>query len=415
MGRRTAHQVGIVVALAVAVGLFLAVAAVRRGFFDLNVYYGALNYWVHDGGQLYDYVRPRTEYGFTYPPFAALTMLPMALVPWNLAVVVAAVLTVVSAGLVLFWLVSPVARRAGWPVWFAVAVAACLVAAFEPMRETFSFGQVNAVLLALVLGDTLLLARRSRWAGVLIGLATAIKLTPGIFIGYLLVLGFQDRRRWRAAGVAGATAAGATLLAAAVDPDASRIFWTEALWNTARVGDLSYISNQSLQGMLARLDPTDPSRLLWLAAVLVVLAVWAWRVRRADLLTGIALTGVAGVLFSPVTWVHHLTWLIPAFVLLVDAAVRAPRGSVRRRVLFGLAIVGYAVLCSRLVWAFRVDFGGVDGFLFSNAYLWIALALLVGLPLRSPAERHGVPDLGEFDGGGAGGVEAERVADAVWR
>ncbi len=78
------------------------------------------------------------------------------------------------------WLLDPVARRDGWVRWFAFAVALCLAAAFEPLRETFSFGQVNMLLLFLVAVDLLrLLPGGNRWAGVGIGLATAIKLTPG--------------------------------------------------------------------------------------------------------------------------------------------------------------------------------------------------------------------------------------------
>jgi alpha-1,2-mannosyltransferase len=415
------RQVLIIAALAVAVTAFLAIVIVHRGFFDLNVYHGALNYWVHDGGQLYDYLRPRTEYGFTYPPFAALVMLPMAFVPWPVAIVVSAALTAGSAVLLLHWLVTPIARRHGWTPWFAVAIAVCLAAAFEPMRETFAFGQVNAVLVALVLGDAVLLVSREgrfaggrlgRFAGVGIGLATAIKLTPGIFIVFLLVV-----RRWRAAAVASATAAGATLLAAAIAPDASRIFWTEAIWNTDRVGDLSYISNQSVQGMLARLDPTDPGNGIWLVTVLAVLAVWAWRVWRADLLTGVALTGVVGCLISPVTWIHHLVWLIPAFVLLVDRALIA--AGRRRWVLLGVAVAGYALLCSRLVWAFRVNFHGIEGFVFSNAYLWVSLALLVGLLTRAPsapaADAQDVTDLGEVDGLPARALHTKRVPLPVRR
>jgi alpha-1,2-mannosyltransferase len=369
----------IVATLAVVTGAFALRFSVHRGFFDLNVYYGALNYWVHDGGQLYDYIRPRTEYGFTYPPFAALTMLPMALVPWPVAIAISVVLTVGAMGLVLAWFVVPSARRQGWTPWFAVAVAAGLLIGYEPFRETFSFGQVNAVLLALVAGDALLLIRRgSRWGGVGIGLATAVKLTPGLFIVYLLIT-----RRWRAAAVAAGTAAGATLLAGAIAPQATRIFWTEALWDTNRIGDLSYISNQSLQGMLARLDLGRPA---WLVAVVVVLGVWAWRVRRTrDVATGVALTGVAGCLVSPVTWVHHLVWLVPALILLAAS----------RRVLLAAAL--YLLLCSRLVWAFRTDFGGLDGFLFSNAYVWASLLLLLALPL-SP-QPHGVADLDQLGHG----------------
>src|SRR5436190_1420035 len=90
---------------------------------------------------------------------------------------------------------GPVVRHRGWSRWFTLAVAAAFAAAFEPMRETVNFGQVNMLLLALVAGDLLLLVRGGRrWAGVLIGLATAIKLTPGLFILYLLLT-----RRYRAA------------------------------------------------------------------------------------------------------------------------------------------------------------------------------------------------------------------------
>lgn len=382
---RTRNQILFVVGLAVLVAAFLSVAAVGHNFFDLRVYFGAINYWAHDGGEIYDWLKYNSRYGFTYPPFAALLMLPMAYLPWPLVVVLSVAASAAATALVLWWLVDPVARREGWPRWFTLAVAFCLAMAFEPMRETVDFGQVNMLLLVLVAADLLrLVARGSRWGGVGIGLATAIKLTPGIFIVYLLVTG-----RWRAALVASGTAAGATVLAGAVAPDASREFWTTALWNTDRVGSLSFISNQSWQGMVARLHPAEPSTLAWLALVAVTLVVWVVRSRRADVATGLALTGVVGSLVSPVTWVHHLVWLLPALILLVDAAYRARAGSRRRRRLLGFAIVAYLVLISRLVWIWERDFSGVIGFLGSNAYVWISAVLLVALPIRAGRESVG--------------------------
>jgi alpha-1,2-mannosyltransferase len=397
--RRTRRQVAVVALLAVAVAGFLAAFAERHGFFDLKVYYGAVNYWVHDGGSLYDYLKPNSKYGFTYPTFAAITMLPMAFVPWGVAITISLLLTVAASVWLLWRLVDPVARREGWTRWFALAVALCLLAAFEPFRETVNFGQVNMLLLGLVAFDLLVPVARGRWwGGVAIGLATAIKLTPGIFIVYLLVT-----RRWRAAVTASATAAAATVLTAAVAPDASREFWTAALWNTDRVGSLAFVSNQSLQGLVARLDPVHPSSALWAALVVAALGGWAWRVRRATLVEGLALTGVVGCLLSPVTWVHHLVWLVPALVLLVDRGLRAPRGSRRRRGLLAFAAVAYAILCSRLVWVWEHGFGGVGGFLGSNAYVFVSLALLCFLPVgagapASPgAEAGGVPQLVEGD------------------
>jgi alpha-1,2-mannosyltransferase len=406
---RTRYQVLFVIALAVLVTGFLSVATVRHGFFDLRVYYGALHHWVRADGEIYDWLKPDSKYGFTYPPFAALVMLPLAYVSWPVAMVISVTLTVLASALVIWWLVDPVARRAGWTRWFALAVAFCLAAAFEPMRETVNFGQVNMLLLFLVAADLLWLAapvtpwgrrlppRYRRFAGVGIGLATAIKLTPGIFIVYLLVT-----RRWLAAMVASGTAAAATLVAAAVAPDASREFWTTALWDTDRVGSLAFISNQSWQGVVARLDPEHPSRLLWLLLVAATVALWVWRVRAAtavgDEATGLALTGVAVGLVSPVTWVHHLVWLIPALILLVDNAYAAPAGSRRRRSLLGFAIFAYLILISRLVWIWQSRFDGLLGFVGSNFYVWISLALLLVLPVRGPgqlAEAGGVAELGQ--------------------
>lgn len=383
---RKSAQVAVVILLAVAALAFDWLFAVRHGFFDLNVYYGAVNYWA-DGGMIYDFVRIRSTYGFTYPPFAALTMLPMAFVSWPVAVIIGSAATIAVTVWFLRTLLAPMIAQRGWTPWFVLAVALCLVAVYEPMRETFLFGQVNMLLVGLVAGDLfLLVARRSRFAGVGIGLATAIKLTPGIFIVYLLIT-----KRWREALTAGATAAAATLLAAAVAPDASREFWTSAIWQTERVGALSFISNQSLQGVLARLDPVHPSTVLWLLSVLGVLAVWFVRCRRAaargDEVLGLALTGLVSVLISPVAWIHHLVWAIPAFVLLVE---RARPG----RLIF--AGFGFLVLCSRGVWRYEKEFSGLEGFLFSNAYVWVSLALL----FLTPSDDRRSPDR-------AGGVAAE--------
>ncbi|MFU8850547.1 glycosyltransferase 87 family protein [Micromonospora sp. SL1-18] len=402
--RRAIAQVVAVVVLAVAVAAFLSEEAVRHDFFDLEVYHGALTFWVH-GGEIYDFLRAGTQYGFTYPPFAALVMLPMAYLPWHAVTTVSVIATVVTSTVVIWWLVDPIARRCGWTRWFALAVALCLAAAYEPMRETVSFGQVNMLLVCLVAVDLLrLLPERSRWAGVGIGLATATKLTPGIFIVYLLLTG-----RWRAAFTAMGAAAGATLLAGALFPDASREFWTSALWNTDRVGELAFISNQSLRGMVARLDPADPSTVTWLVLVLATLAVWAWRSRAAvaagDEATGLALTGVTMCLVSPVTWVHHLVWLLPALILLVDNGMAAPARGRRRAVLLAAAAIGYAFLISRIVWSWDEDFTGVDAFLGSNAYVWISLGLLLGLPIRRPAtSSRGTPAQRRKSAVEAGGV-----------
>jgi len=418
LARTRRGQAVIAAVVAAAAFTLVAIAAPRRGFFDLKVYFGAINYWAHGHGEVYDYLAPYTKYGFTYPPFAALTMLPMAVLPWHLVITVSLVATVVVTAVITRWFLGPVVVRQGWPRWFVYALAGSLLFAFEPMRETLGFGQVNMLLVFLVVADLVLL-ERSPWGGIGIGLATAIKLTPGIFIVYLLIA-----RRYRAALVASATTAAATLVAAAVAPHASRIFWTDALWDTDRVGQLSYISNQSVEGFVARLNPGSPNMALWAGLVLVVLALWLWRVRLAvrlgDRYGALALTGVLGCLISPVTWIHHLVWLVPALLLLVArglAAIGAP-GDGRRRAVRLLVFAGVldGLLSSRLVWYFSDHFTGW-GLLFSNAYVLASVALLAGLPLvpggKPSAIAPGVADLRQVDDGAVGSAHRERGPGAV--
>ncbi|MFI9650769.1 glycosyltransferase 87 family protein [Streptomyces sp. NPDC052040] len=360
--------------LAAAVAVFTATIPLLRDWFDLRVYYGAVHTWVHHGGHLYDYRVPGTAYGFTYPPFAALSMLPMAYVGLGAAIVVALLLNLAAAALVLWFLFGPELRRHGWFGW---TLAACALALFEPVRDTISFGQVNLLLLVLVLADARLLsAGRGRLAGAGIGLAAAVKLTPAVFIGLLLIA-----RRWWAAAVATAVATAATLLAAWAAPGASRFYWTHAVWDTSRIGRLDYVSNQSLQGVFARLAaPAAPSHAAWATVVVLVLAVWVWRTHRAvragDWAGAFALTGLTACLVSPITWVHHLVWLLPSFAVLLRARH------------WRTAAVLYGLLCSSVVWLWFNDASGIDGFLGSNTYTWITLGLLLGLPTgQSRAER----------------------------
>ncbi|MFE7648093.1 glycosyltransferase 87 family protein [Streptomyces phaeoluteigriseus] len=360
----------LILALAAAVTVFTATVPLLRDWFDLRVYYGTVDSWVHDGGRVYDYRVPGTPYGFTYPPFAAVVMLPMALVGLHTAIAAALLLNLTALTVAVRILTGPGWRRHGW---YGVALAACALALFEPLRDTLSFGQVNLLLLALVLTDCSLLATgRTRWAGIGIGLAAAVKLTPALFIGLLLVAG-----RRRAAAVATGVAVAATGCAALAAPDASRFYWTHALWDTTRVGRLDYVSNQSLQGVLARLGVE--SRPVWGALVLLVLCCWAWRSRRAvaarNWPAAFALTGLTACLVSPITWVHHLVWLLPSFAVLVRAGHPRVAGAL------------YAVLCSSVVWLWFDDASGVDGFLGGNLYTWITLGLLLRLPVGQLPQR----------------------------
>jgi alpha-1,2-mannosyltransferase len=368
LSRMTPRRQAVYVTLtAVAVGAFLVIVPTYRYFFDLGVYRGAVRYWLLDGGGLYDFRYQGTQYGFTYPPFAALAFVPLLALPWPVAIALSVLADAAALAVLVRWFVVPVLRRNGWPVWTPCAYAFLALLVFGPVRDTISYGQVNLALLVLACADLRALRAGRRWAGVGMGLAAAIKLTPAVFLAYLVVA-----RRYRAAAVAAATAGAATVAAAMVAPDASRAFWTGVLWHTERVGDLAFVSNQSLNGAVARLGL---SRVWWLAAVTAVLLVWFLLARRADLVAGFALTGVVACLVSPITWVHHLVWLLPALFLLAgDALDRRDPGR-----LAALFLV-YAVLSSSVVFLWWGDPHGWPAGIGGNTYVWIGIGLLAAVP-----------------------------------
>ncbi|NUR25687.1 MAG: DUF2029 domain-containing protein, partial [Catenulispora sp.] len=80
--RGAALRCGIVAAAFVLAWYAVKVFGRPYTFFDLKIYHGAVAYWA-DGGSLYDYLDPDVPLGFTYPPFAALVMLPMAHLSMN--------------------------------------------------------------------------------------------------------------------------------------------------------------------------------------------------------------------------------------------------------------------------------------------------------------------------------------------
>ncbi|TQF06790.1 DUF2029 domain-containing protein [Kitasatospora acidiphila] len=391
----TPTRAAVLLLVVAACTAFLVVIPGHRGWFDADIYYETVRQWLH-GGRIYDYQRPGTSYGFTYPPFAALCMVPVTLLHWPGAVTVDVGLSVLAVLALLHWLVDPIARRLGWQRWYALGLLGCLFAILNPVRDTFSFGQINLLLMAMVFADYRQLVRGSgRFAGVGTGLATAVKLTPGLFIVLLLMTG-----RRRAALTATGTALAATLLGFLAAPGQSRYFWTSALWNTDRVGSVSYISNQSLLGMTSRLVPGAGARPVWLLLVVLVLALWARRCREAaragDQRSGFALTGITCCLVSPISWVHHLVWMIPALLVLADAGWSATDRARRTRLL-AAAAGGCFLLTSGLVWLWRFRADGIGGVLGANSYVLLGLALLLGMPPRPGSD---LESLAPVRGGG---------------
>jgi alpha-1,2-mannosyltransferase len=351
----------------VAVGAAV-VGAVHGEFADLSVYrYGGRA--VLDGLPVYESDDPATGYPFTYPPFAAVLMVPLTLLPawlaaglWAGASMAALVATVVLV-------LRALGRTA--PGWL-VAVVSVGALALEPVWQNASFGQINTILMLAVLVD--LLRPDRRFSGVLIGIVAGVKLTPLVFVVMLVLVG-----RRTAAGRAVLAFVGSVVVGFAAMPGSSTTYWTDGLVDASRVGPPSLAHNQSVFGALTRLLDGTPATLLWLAlagpvavGILVVAAIW-WR--RGDRVLGTGLGAMAMLLASPVSWSHHWVWAVPLALALWERSRWA-------------AAAWTAVFVARPIvwppWGERREYGwNVSDHLVGNAYLmaavlvagWAAIAL----------------------------------------
>ncbi|MGH8963234.1 MAG: glycosyltransferase 87 family protein [Jatrophihabitantaceae bacterium] len=202
----------------------------------------------------------------------------------------------------------------------------------EPVFATLHFGQINLLIMVLVLWD-FSRAPDARGRGVALGLATALKVTPAIFVVYLLLI-----RRFRFA----ATAIGAftclAVVSIAVRPHDTVRYWTSLVFDTRRVGNLANPANQSLRGVLVRaahqLNLGFTATAMIAVAAVLGLACSARAYRQRGEAWGLCAAAVTGLLVSPVSWSHHWVWCVPIAVLFVTAS---PAASWRTRGILGVA------------------------------------------------------------------------------
>ncbi len=306
---RTLAIVAMVAAL--CLGLWQAwKAGPPSGLLDLQIYTNSARAWV-EGGSLYDYSDPVFRLSATYPPIGPLLF--AIFTPFTAdgrEVLFTAVSLVALFGCA--WSVAGLAdvprdRRFTWSAWgFAAAMVTI------PVWLTLRQGQVNILLWFLVLIDLDALRNSRRWTGFGIGVATAIKLVPGLFLAWLVLAG-----RWAAALRALIGLAALTGLGWLLAPSDSRRYWTELLWDSERVGSVTDSRNNSSLSVIGRAFDVGSGRtLLWVIVCIALLTVAAIRSVRAsrsgDLLAVAAIVGCASAAVSPISWTHHLGFLLVA-------------------------------------------------------------------------------------------------------
>lgn len=308
----------------------------RGRYLDLEVYRLGVQTWL-GGGDLYGTLpatRAAVVLPYIYPPFAAVLMVPLATVPWHVAVVGMFAVSMLSLGCVIYLVLRrlwPSGTRSGVLAFTTLLLVPSV--GLEPISQTFSFGQINLELMALVAADCLV--RRPRWPrGLLVGIAMAIKLTPGIFLLYFLL-----RRDYRAAVMSVLGAAVASAIGFLVAPAASMRYWGGGLSGTSGVSGSPFITNETFQAVLVRAGFEGLTmKALWLVLSALTVLLAASAIRRGEAELAMVVTAGVGLLVSPTSWSHHYAWIVPALMVTAAAAWRF-RSSLWATVTAVLAVV----------------------------------------------------------------------------
>ena len=266
---------------------------------------------------------------FSYPPFAVLPFVPFSALGWRHAVGA--------------WLALSAARLGA----AAALTLAAIFLTWEPLENSMGLGQINQLVLALLaLFVWALASGRAALGGAALGVATALRVHPALFIGWL-----AWRGKWRAFGVACLTAVACTALAAAT------VGWAATAEYVTRVAPQygygtvpGQLGNLSLTGWIVAtghgLVPSLPLGAWRAAGAVASLAVLAGAVivlrppgpvASARLVPELGLVALVLLLIAPNTTINHLVFTLLPLAVLVDATLRD--GSLGRAAWLALALV----------------------------------------------------------------------------
>ena len=293
-------------------------------------------YDAHRASPLYDWVG---QHGvqFTYPPFAAVLFSVASVLSWTAMRWAMTLASLAALGLSLWLVFGTLGYRESKAIRLGATLGvSALALATEPVQQTLSLGQVNLLLMLLIVADlltggALTPGGRTRWwHGIGIGIAAGVKLTPLIFIPYLLLI-----RRYRQAATASGVFAATAALGYAILPGDSGTYWAHGLFLKAnRIVFLGTRGNQSLRGILTRLaGSVSAGQVPWLAAAVVVavagLAAAALLYRARQPVPAMLACALTGLLISPLSWDHHWVWVAPGLALLAHLGAAARRPAAR--------------------------------------------------------------------------------------
>lgn len=257
---------------------------------------------------------------YSYPPSATIFFIPLTWVSQNTAEYMFTATSVISLWLVVTYILASMKVKPNWPTRLLLFA---LILRLFPVKLTLSLGQINLIILSLVIGSFYVQHRKPFLAGSLLGVATAIKLTPAPLIIYFFL-----KKNYPA--ISGFLTTTATLSILAI-----WLFGFPLSWHyfTHVVPDLNNriyetslnatYMNQSITALLGRSHIFGrPSLLIRYFISLTTMAWLNWHIYKnrnpkTDFQLFSLLAVVSTILLPVFVWQHHYVIVIPMLLILV--------------------------------------------------------------------------------------------------
>lgn len=334
---------------------------------------------------------------FIYPPIGAILFAPWGYFDF-ITVELAGNLVVIGSSLLLllclYLVTNAVLSGRDKLLAFTIAAISWPIALFaEPVFLNADLGQINILIMALVVMDLLPIKRRIP-RGVLIGLAAAIKITPLAMLLYFLV-----KKDFRGIINAVISLLAFTAIGAVLAWENTKEFFSSTLLNLSAEGDsgvdTTFQSNSSIQAMLYRwwtskadAEASSLPTILWIVLSLIAVAAVAYLMHqlfsRGLHVEAVMVNAMLMLLISPISWSHHWVWL-PLWAVVFFVRYRQHR-SHPKFLLWSGVILSVMLLMLPPKWWFGRD--GVNVFelnfwekLLISDWTWLSIGLMITLGL----------------------------------
>lgn len=256
-------------------------------------------------------------------PFSALIFAPLIFIPDELIYPVQIVFNIILIVIIIVLILGKVLEQVS-PKFATVMLVGLtfITTAYSPIQNIFITGQVNLFLMFLILVDTIYVkGKHPKIGGFLVGVAAGIKIIPLIFIVYYFLT-----KQYRSVVNALTGFVLTILIGFIVSAENSLEYWFNLLF-IKQTGELEAVfHNQSINGIILKTDsiPEELKQITWLIIAGIVgtimIAFSAYLYKYGRTLEPVILVGFASLLCSPLSWIHHGVWVLPAMLLILKYA-----------------------------------------------------------------------------------------------